>query len=119
VWRCDDCQTCKVEHVARWFSSYQDCPQCGHRTVDVKPYILREPTYERKGEEEITRTCRFPKCAYQHSARYLIPRRERPTYSSSSWSSGSSSGGGWSSGGSSGGSFGGGSSGGGGAGRSW
>jgi uncharacterized protein len=87
---------------------------------------LREPTYEWDGQEEVTRTCRFPKCAYHHSEQHRIPRLQRPmpsfsgrSLSSSSWSSTSSSGGWTSGGGSGGGSFGGGSSGGGGAGRSW
>ncbi len=119
VWRCDECQTCKIERVVRWSTSYEDCPQCGNRTLYLKSYTLREPTYEREGEEEITRTCRFAGCTYHRRELRRIPRRQRPTpppISSSSWgSSGSSSGGG----GSSGGSFGGGSSGGGGAGRSW
>jgi Beta-propeller domains of methanol dehydrogenase type len=124
VWRCDDCQTCKVERAPGWFrSSYGDCPKCGHRTVRMKSYILREPTYEREGVEKGIGRCRFPKCSYQYTQQFRIPRLERPLvvygggfgggWSSGSWGSGR--GGGRLSGGS----FGGGSSGGGGAGRSW
>lgn len=122
VWRCDDCQTLKIEQAVRWFRSYEDCPECGHRTVYVKSYTVQEPTYERAGIEEVARTCRFPKCPYHTVKRHRIPKLQRTVYvSGGRWGSGRSSWGGWSSGGGGfgGGSFGGGSSGGGGAGRSW
>lgn len=120
VWRCDDCQINHVEPAARWFSGYEECPRCGHRTVSVRSYRLREPTYEREGLEEIRRSCRFPKCGYETVREHHIPRRERPVIvvsdGGSSWRSGGGSSGGFAGGG---GSFGGGRSGGGGAGRSF
>jgi uncharacterized protein len=134
VWRCDECQTRRIERAVRWFTPYETCPQCGHRTVYLQSYTLREPTYERDGEEEIAKTCRFAGCAYRHRERRRIPRRPRPASFSSDSSSASSvafprrsswgggifpSGGGRISIPRSGGSFGGGGSGGGGAGRSW
>lgn len=128
IWRCDECQTLSIERLVRWFSGYEDCPRCGHRTVFVKSYTLREPTYEREGLERIERRCRFPRCSYRKVTERRIPRRERPPIiiygggglPRGGWPSAS---GGWSIGGGfggfGGGSFGGGSSGGGGAGRSW
>jgi len=106
VWRCDDCQLCEIKRAVRWFSGYEDCPKCKHRTVQVKSYTLRQPTYEREGVKEVTRECRRLACGYKKSVRERIPRRERSS-SGSSFSSSSS------------GSFGGGGSGGGGAGRSF
>ena len=134
VWRCDSCQISTIERSIRHLSKYEDCPKCKHRTVYVSSYVLKEPTYEREGLEEIKRVCRFPKCDYSDVEDRETPRRIRPStataitastiaLSSESSGSGGSSGGfnGSSSGGGSsgGGSFGGGSSGGGGAGRSW
>ncbi len=129
VWRCDECQINHIEPAIRWFSGYEECPQCGHRTVSVRSYRLREPTYEREGLEEICRSCRFIKCGYETVSKHRIPRRERPVIVVSGggasrggggWTSSGSSGG-WGGGGFSrgGGSFGGGRSGGGGAGRSF
>ena len=128
VWRCDACQTSKVERAAKWFSSYEDCPNCRHRTVFVQSDVVRHDSYDWEGESVVTRTCRFPNCGFQDSQRRTIPRLMRPTptdshhshhhsslHSHSSSSSSSST----SSHHNSGGSFGGGSSKGGGAGASW
>ncbi len=60
VWRCDACQTTTLERVAKWFSGYENCPQCRHRTVAVQNTILRHSTYTHSGESLTTRTCRFP-----------------------------------------------------------
>jgi len=125
VWRCDNCQTCRVEpRRGRASRVYEDCPECGHRTLYVKSAMLQEPTYERHGLVELTRVCRFPGCSYHHTEQRTTARRIRTSHRrrpSDRWNAG---GGGFSRGspgGSSigGGSFGGGSSGGGGAGRSW
>lgn len=129
VWRCDDCQTLEIKPIVKYFSGYENCPKCGHRTLYVTERTIREPTFERDGLEEISRSCKHPKCSYKDKRQKKIPRRQRSNiaplliYTASQMSKGSSrsSGfGGWgSSGGGFGGSFGGGSSGGGGAGRSW
>lgn len=120
VWRCDDCQLSKIERITRLSSRYENCPKCGHSTVDVKSYTLREPSYEREGLEEITKVCLISTCGFRRTLRYPIPRLRWS--SGGVWPSGGGfqgrgwpSGGGWSSGGS----FGGGGSGGGGAGRRW
>ncbi len=127
VWRCDDCQINHIEPATRWFSGYEECPQCGHRTLSIRSYRLREPTYEHAGVEETVRSCSFPKCRYETVKRHRIPRLERPPViivpgSGGSWR-GSLGSGGWRGGGlglgGGGGSFGGGRSGGGGAGRSF
>jgi uncharacterized protein len=116
VWRCDECQLCTMERALRWFSRYEECPECGHRTVYEESHTLQEPTYVQDGVREVRRTCRFPSCSYRQIKRYEIPHKVAlSSAGGGGWSSGG--GGGWSSGSS--GSFGGGSSGGGGAGRSW
>jgi uncharacterized protein len=115
VWRCDRCKTTRIERAAKWFSAYEDCPLCRHRTVYRQTDILRHPSYDWHGESLTTRMCRFPGCRFRNSERRILPRRQRSTTThhhhraSSSGSSSRSSGGG----------FGGGSSSGGGAGASW
>lgn len=121
VWRCDDCQICEVKRVLQW-GSFEDCPKCRHRTVYVKSFTLKEPSYTQTGRERIVRKCRFPTCTYESTKDKAIPTliESSADYDSGGWFGGGSSGGGGSWGGSSGGGgFGGGSSGGGGAGRGW
>jgi uncharacterized protein len=79
VWRCDACQTSKVERAAKWFSSYEDCPNCRHRTVFVQSDVVRHASYDWEGESLVTRTCRFPGCGFQDRPRRIIPRLTRPT----------------------------------------
>jgi uncharacterized protein len=112
VWRCDTCAIVTVERAVKWFSGYDDCPKCRHRTVQVQTDILRHPTYDHSGESRVTSTCRFPSCNYRDIQHRSLPRKTRPSSTSSSFSSSSRSSG-------SSGSFGGGSSSGGGAGASW
>jgi uncharacterized protein len=135
VWRCDSCQLNKIERRAIMSKNFEDCPQCKHRTVYVKDLTILEPTYAKEGMKEITKVCRYPKCTYQDIQKKVIPRLQRPSSPSGSFtgglitgmilgagrrgSGGGFRGGGFGGGGFSGGSFGGGSSGGGGAGRSW
>ncbi len=115
VWRCDRCKTTRVERAAKWFSAYEDCPLCRHRTVYRQTDILRHPSYDWHGESLTTRACRFPGCPFRNSERRILPRRQRST--TVHHHQGTSSRGGSS--GSGGGGFGGGSSSGGGAGASW
>ncbi len=116
VWRCDDCQTLRIDRSISYFSEYQRCPNCQNRTLLVKTHLIVEPTYERAGSEEVHMVCRYPPCRYEEIKTRRIPKRPVPTRSGGIWWGGSSSG---SFGGFGGGSFGGGSSGGGGAGRGW
>ena len=121
VWRCDRCSTSRVERAAKWFSGYDDCPLCRHRTVYSHTDILRHPTYAWPGESLTTRACRFPGCPFCDSQRRILPVRQRPSQTTHRHYHGTSSGrsSGSSSGSSGGGNFGGGSSSGGGAGASW
>jgi uncharacterized protein len=115
VWRCDDCQSLRIEPRAIWFSGYENCPKCHRRTLRTTNHTLLEATYERAGSREVIRSCRLRRCGHHDSRRETIPKLE---ISSSSSGGGSSfGGGGGRSGG--GGSFGGGRSGGGGSGRGW
>ena len=128
VWRCDDCQTCRIERASRWTRAYEECPKCGHATLQRRTYLLREPTYERDGTEVIERLCRLSSCNYRDTVQHRIPRLPRPPPYIGGYYGGRIPGGGglggWTSDGGGfrtdgRGSFGGGSSGGGGAGRSW
>jgi len=123
AWRCDDCQTLKIEKAIRSQSNYDDCPKCKHRTLFIKKARLKEPTTLIEGLEEVERKCRYPNCGYQDTSKLAIPRlvimpiASRRSSFRSSGTRRSSGGSSFSS--SSSGSFGGGSSGGGGAGASW
>ena len=111
VWHCNNCNMNTVERAPKWFSGYDDCPSCRHRTLQSQTTIVRHPTYHSSGLALITRTCRFPNCGFRDQRENILPMKTRSSSSSSSHSSSSSS--------SSSGSFGGGSSSGGGAGASW
>jgi uncharacterized protein len=127
VWRCDDCQTCHIERASLWTRAYEECPKCGHATLQRRTYLLQEPTYERDGAEIIERLCQLSSCHYRDTVQHRIPRLPRPSLRIGGYYGGRIPGGGslggWTSGGGlragGRGSFGGGSSGGGGAGRSW
>ena len=112
VWVCGTCDECLVVPRRKWFTQYEDCPECNRRTVAKKSKQLSAPTYSSTGEREVTRTCK--NCGWTKTTRETIPKLVRSSSSGGS-SSGFSGGGG----GGGGGSFGGGSSGGGGAGRSY
>lgn len=105
VWRCASCTHRFVLRYPRWFTRYDKCPQCGHRTKSDTRKTLESPTTSHAGRARITQSCEF--CNFCRTFEREIPRL-------SSDSSSDSSGGG-SGGSSGGGSFGGGSSGGGGA----
>lgn len=107
VWRCDDCQTCKIRPNIRWFSGYSKCPRCGARTFEVSSVRVIEPTYISSGLERVIKKCHYKACNYMDTLEVVIPILTRSS-TSGSFGRGSSSG-----------SFGGGRSGGGGAGRSW
>ena len=123
VWRCDTCNYQTTERAKRWFSGYEDCPQCGRCTVNTQRRVIQAATYDHSGLEERTRTCQFPHCNYHDVQTVTLPQLTRPSttssrssihssnHSSTHNSSSSSS--------SSGSDFGGGSSSGGGAGASW
>lgn len=95
----------------RIFKGYVRCEACGkfgHHSIRRRTTI--EPTYTKKGEEEIIFTC--SQCGHQHKWKEEVPKLSPPSEKSHR-----SRGGGYNS--SSGGSWGGGSTSGGGAGGSW
>ena len=100
VWRCDACGIQHLERSVKWLGGYEDCPRCGHHTVQVSSSTLRHPTYYSEGLRETTHVCHFPNCNYTTRTQQIIPRREQTVvvagsgYSSSSdsgWSGSSSS----------------------------
>jgi uncharacterized protein len=109
VFVCDRCDATRVVTRRKWFSGYENCPQCKRRTAKRTSRQLVAPTYSASGSREVSVRCK--NCAYSRTFQETVPMLER---SSSSGSGGGS--GGFGGGGSS---FGGGSSGGGGAGRSY
>src|SRR5436305_1584094 len=108
VWVCPQCDQRLVIPYRKWFSKYQDCPNCLRRTCETRSVTLRTATTLSTGERAVYRQCQS--CGFKDERRELIPR---VVETSSSGSGGSGGGGGGGS------SFGGGSAGGGGAGRSY
>jgi uncharacterized protein len=98
IWHCPDCDHVTVEKHKAWFSRYQVCRACGHRTVQSTTIILQSATTTSTGRKRVVLNCEH--CGDESSAVFTIPMK----------SESSSSGGG---------SFGGGSSSGGGASGSW
>ena len=108
VYNCPECDHDKVVRDVAWFSGFDRCPRCRHRTLATESRTIEHATEYSTGRKRITEEC--ANCDYYDTFTRTIPRK---TTSSSSSSGGGSSGGGG------GGSFGGGSSGGGGAGSSF
>lgn len=108
VWTCVQCDTVRVIPRQKWFSGYENCPNCERRTVKRSSRQVVAPTYASAGKREVSLKCR--NCGYARQYDEKIPMLTRST----------SSGGGGGRGGFGGGSsFGGGSAGGAGAGRSY
>ncbi len=114
VYNCPECDFDRIVRDALWFSGYDPCLRCDHRTLDTQTETTEEATTTSTGTKRITKTCAH--CEYENIFTRTIPRKSS---SSSTGTGGSSFGGGGGVGGGGGGSFGGGSSGGGGAGSSW
>ena len=105
IWLCDVCGHRTKFYRRRWFTSYQKCPRCNHRTVKVSKRTTVRATTSHAGLEHVTESCHF--CGWAKEYDRTIPKISTSSSSGSGGSSSRSSGGG---------SFGGGSAGGGGAG---
>ena len=103
VFECATCEEVRTRQIKRWFSGYDQCPSCNHRTRRSTSVVEVAATQYSSGRRRVNESCAH--CP--HSATYtrVIPKRDPPSSSSGGFSSG--------------GGFGGGSSGGGGAGSSW
>lgn len=110
VFWCDRCDSAVIRRPrGRWFSGWKRCRQCRYKTMSRTSTTISAATYDSSGQMRIDESCEH--CSYSGTSYRTIPRKTRPSTSSSSSSFGSSSGGGSS--------FGGGSSSGGGASSSW
>ncbi len=98
VWHCAGCGNHQVLAYGSILSSKQKCPACDYKTVDVNKTVLERPTYTSQGRERIEKACRH--CSWRDEDIVTLPRLQRSSTSSPSFSSsGRSSGGGWSGGG--------------------
>ena len=112
VWKCGQCgETLKIAYSKKW-SGVEECPQCKHRTVQVRQSVIRSATESNAGMAKVIATCAA--CGHRSERDQVLPRITSSSDSSSD--SGSSSSDSGSSGGSD---FGGGSAGGGGAGGTY
>lgn len=97
VWKCSHCAKYEVYPRPRWFSSYEKCPECDYKTVEVRTDVIAEPTYTSTGIERVSMDCHH--CQYHDDKTVVLPvLMESTTYydsgSSDSSGGGSSSGGG-------------------------
>ncbi|HEX2081346.1 MAG TPA: TPM domain-containing protein [Longimicrobium sp.] len=56
VWRCTGCGAHDVRHDPK-LSEWDRCRECGYRTVRTTTSVVREPTAEYDGGEQVTATC--------------------------------------------------------------
>jgi uncharacterized protein len=89
VWKCARCGEHEIRRSARWFSGMHDCPRCSYRTVRVHRETLEYPTYDSDGRQRVEKDCAH--CHWHDEDIVYLPRKERPSESSSFSSSGSSS----------------------------
>jgi uncharacterized protein len=100
VWKCTSCSHHQVRPYPAMFSGKKDCRSCGYKTVIVTTTVLEHATYDHSGRQQVEMDCRH--CGWRDVDIVHLPRKERPSTSSSrsfSSSGGGSSGGGWSGGG--------------------
>ncbi|MEK7667514.1 MAG: TPM domain-containing protein [Gemmatimonadota bacterium] len=115
VWKCGACsEAIKIAYSKKW-SGVEECPQCKHRTMQVRQAVVRSATESAEGMARVIAKCE--NCGHKTEHSKVLPRIVSSSSSSSSsgWSSSDSSGGG----GGGGSDFGGGSAGGGGAGGTY
>ena len=119
VFACPTCAEVRTFGRERWFSGFDACPRCRHKTARSSRTVVQSPTTTSTGHAVVTVRCE--QCSYHDKKTVILARVPPPSSSSSSGGGSSSSYSGGSSSSYSGGgsSFGGGSSGGGGAGSSW
>jgi uncharacterized protein len=105
VWKCPACSHHFTLRYPKWFSRYEQCPQCHNRTKSSTQEVIEQATTSRSGSARVVEQCAF--CSFRRQYVTVLPRIEQSSPSSSGSSSSGSS------------SFGGGSSGGGGASRGY
>jgi len=105
VWKCPACSHHFTLRYPKWFSQYDKCPQCSHRTKSSKEHVIAPATTSASGSARVVETCAF--CTFAHEYTKTLPRIVESSSSSSSGGGSRSS------------SFGGGRSGGGGASRGY
>jgi uncharacterized protein len=71
VWKCPNCGTHTVRPRHLWYASFESCPKCHYRTLEVTTKTLRKPTYTRTGKERITRHCRH--CDFRDKETVILP----------------------------------------------
>jgi|HigsolmetaAR201D_1030396.scaffolds.fasta_scaffold04141_8 uncharacterized protein len=92
VWKCPHCAKYEVFPRPRWFSSYEQCPECQYKTVEVRTDVIAEPTYSSTGSERVSLDCHH--CQYHEDKIVVLPMlTETTTYYDSGGSSDSSGGG--------------------------
>lgn len=96
VWLCSRCGHHQALSYQNFFSRFQKCPQCHHKTMKVTTKTVVSPTYSSSGKAKVTEDCQY--CDHHQSHTRVIPRKTRSSSSSSSSGGGGSSSGGGASG---------------------
>lgn len=89
VWQCPRCNMHTIQPKNSWFTSWQRCPSCQHRTMSSKRRTLVSPTTLSTGTAEVTSDCRH--CQHHNVTTVTLPRLNQTSSSSSSGSSSRSS----------------------------
>ena len=97
VWKCPACAHTMTLRYAKWFSTYDKCPQCGNRTKSSTESVITAATTSSSGSARVIEKCAF--CTYTNEYTKVLPKITQSSSSSSGGSGGSSFGGGRSGGG--------------------
>lgn len=70
VWACQTCDERLVIPYGRW-TSYEQCPACGHKTVESRTRTVQPATRRSTGLAEVTLACAH--CAWRDVKRRVLP----------------------------------------------
>jgi uncharacterized protein len=89
VWKCGACgETLKIAYSKKW-SGVEECPQCKHRTVQVRQSVIRAATESNAGMAKVIALC--ASCGHRVERDQVLPRLSAASSSSSGSSSDSAS----------------------------
>ena len=89
IWTCPACGEQTKSRRVRFFSGYENCPQCSVRALRSTTTTVESATYDHGGLVRIDEEC--ANCSHRNSFTRSTPRRQRPSSSRSRFSSSGSS----------------------------
>ena len=97
VWKCEACLHHFTLRYPKWFSGFEECPQCHNHTKSSTETVTERATTHGSGSANVVDHCAF--CSFHSEYTRVLPRIESSSSSGSSSSNSSSFGGGRSGGG--------------------